>query len=113
VWGIPLSVSIANVVSASALFVVMRPRLRGVSPGDTARAIARIVLAAGLLAAVSFGVWWALDDTLGRALWAQVVSVGVGLAAGGGAYLLACHALRIRELDALLALARRRSSGQV
>jgi putative peptidoglycan lipid II flippase len=107
VWGIPLSVSIANVVSASALFVVMRPRLRGISPRATGDTIARIVVASVVLAVVAFGVWWLLDQALGRALWAQIVSVGGGLVAGGGSYLVVCRVLRLRELDALLGLLRR------
>jgi putative peptidoglycan lipid II flippase len=111
VWGIPLSVSIANVVSATALFVIMKPRLRGVDSGATGRMIARVVVAAAVLAATSFGVWWGLDTALGDAIWAQIVSVGAALIAGGGAYLMACRVLHVRELDALLALLRRRPRG--
>jgi putative peptidoglycan lipid II flippase len=107
VWGIPLGVSIANVVSASALFVVMRPRLRGVSPRATATTIVRFVVAAAILAVVAFGTWWVLDELVGRALWAQILSVGMALAAGGAAYLVVCRLMRVRELDTLLDLLRR------
>jgi hypothetical protein len=41
-------------------------------------------------------------------LGAQLVSVGFALAAGAVAYLAACRALGVRELDALLSLRRRR-----
>jgi putative peptidoglycan lipid II flippase len=112
VWGIPLSVSIANVVSASALFWLIRPRLRGVSPRATGATIVRIVAAGAALAAAAFCAWWALDEALGRALWAQVASVGGGLSSGVAAYVLSCRALRLRELETLLALLRRRPAGR-
>jgi len=41
---------------------------------------------------------------LGRAWPAQIVSLGAALAVGGGVYLVACRALRVREIDALLSL---------
>jgi hypothetical protein len=46
-------------------------------------------------------VWYGLDQALGRSLGAQVVSLGVALAAGTAVYLVACRALRVRELSAL------------
>ena len=49
-----------------------------------------------------------VDAALGRALWAQIVSVGGGLAAGAGAYLIVGRLLGVRELNALLALRKRR-----
>ena len=67
----------------------------------------RIVAAAAVLAGVAYGVWRGLDDSLGRALWAQLVSVGLALAAGACAYLLSARLLGVRELNALLALRRR------
>ena len=65
-----------------------------------------VTLASAVLAGVSYGVWWAFDDVLGDEFLAQVVAVGVALAAGGAAYLGACWLLRVRELRALLALRR-------
>ena len=57
-----------------------------------------------LAAVVAYGVWWLLDDALGRSLGAQVVSLGAALAAGGAAYLVACRVLGVRELATLLSL---------
>lgn len=108
VWGIPLGVSIANIAGAAALFAVLRPRLVGLESRDTAAAIVRVVLASALLAIAALAVWWGLDAALGRATWAQVVSVVGGLAAGGAVYLLGCRALGVRELEALLTLRRGR-----
>ena len=47
-----------------------------------------------------------LDELLGRELWAQIVSLGSGLAAGGLVYLGAARLLGVRELEALRALRR-------
>ena len=68
--------------------------------------VLRIVLASALAAGAAYGVWWALDDVLGRDLWAQIVSLGVGLTAGAGVYLAAARLLGMRELEALKALRR-------
>jgi hypothetical protein len=58
-------------------------------------------------AAASFGVWYGLDEVLGRSLSAQVLSVGIGVAAGTAVFLAAAVLLRVRELQALRSLRRR------
>ena len=108
VWGIPLAISLANVAGAAALLFLLRRRLGRIDLRETIGSVGRIVPASCVLAAVAFGFWWALDAALGRSLGAQLVSVGGALAAGGAAYLLACRALGVAELQALLSLRRRR-----
>ncbi|MDH4177052.1 MAG: murein biosynthesis integral membrane protein MurJ [Thermoleophilia bacterium] len=107
IWGIPLATSLSNLVGATALIGLMRPRLTQVDERRTLGSLLRIVGASVALAAVVFPAWWALDSALGRSLSAQIASLGVALAAGGAVYLLACRALHVRELDALLALRKR------
>jgi putative peptidoglycan lipid II flippase len=46
-----------------------------------------MLVAAGLLAEIAYGVWWALDHVFGRSLLGQLISVGGGLTLGGAAYL--------------------------
>jgi putative peptidoglycan lipid II flippase len=58
---------------------------------------AQMTAAAALLGAVAYGVWRGLDELLGRALLAQVVSVGAALVAGGLVYVAVVLALRIEE----------------
>jgi hypothetical protein len=53
---------------------------------------------------VAYPTWRGLDAALGRSTLAQVVSLGVALSAGSAAYLIACRALRVREMQALLSL---------
>ena len=62
-----------------------------------------------MLGAIAFGVWYALDDALGRSTVAQIVSLGAALGIGALAYLGACRLLRVRELDALRQTVSRRS----
>ena len=108
VWGIPLATSLVNVAGAAALLYLLRRELGHIGLRETGRVTGKIVLASCLLGAVSFLVWYGLDAALGRSLGAQVVSVGTALAAGGAAYVLACRALGVAELQALLSLRRRR-----
>jgi putative peptidoglycan lipid II flippase len=103
-WGIPLAISCANVVGVALLLVALRRRLGSLHVSATARSFLLVSLASVVLAAVSYAVWWALDEALGRSLPAQVASVGTALAAGGAAYLGAARLLRLRELAALLSL---------
>jgi putative peptidoglycan lipid II flippase len=106
-WGIPLSTSVVNIAGTALLLVLLRRRLGRIDFARTASATVRIVAAAVVLGAVAWLVWRGLDRALGRALWAQLISVGTALAAGAAAYLISARFLGIRELDALLALRRR------
>jgi putative peptidoglycan lipid II flippase len=108
VWGLPLSTSLVNVFGTAALLFLLRRRIGLIDFRATARTTGRIVLAGCALAAVAFATWYGLDAALGRSLAAQLVSVGTALAAGGGAYLVACRLLGVAELQALLSLRRGR-----
>jgi putative peptidoglycan lipid II flippase len=107
VWGIPLATSLVNIAGTAALLVVFRQRLGRIDGRAIASSYGRISAASALAAGAGFGAWLGLDDSLGRALGAQVVSVGLGLAAATAAYLLAARLLAVRELAALLALRHR------
>ena len=106
-WGIPLATSLVNIAGTGLLLILLRRRLERIEFARTTDATVRIVAAALVLAAVSYGVWRGLDAAFGRALWAQVVSVGAALATGTAAYLIFCRLLGVRELNALLALRER------
>jgi hypothetical protein len=64
----------------------------------------RMSAAAALLGAVSYGVWWLADDALGRALWAQAVSVTAGVLAGTATYAGAVWALGVPEAKQIVDL---------
>jgi putative peptidoglycan lipid II flippase len=109
-WGIPLATSIANVVGTTMLFFLLRRRLGRLELRETTDSIMRIVLASAAVAGVSFGIWYGLDQALGRSFLGQLASVGIALTLGVGVYLVSCRALQVRELGALLALRRRLKS---
>jgi hypothetical protein len=71
------------------------------------RAAALVTVASVALAAAAYPIWRVLDGALGRSWPAQIVSLGTALAVGGAVYLVAARALRVREIEALLALKRR------
>ena len=58
--------------------------------------------------AVSWVVWDVLDEALGRGLLGQIVSLGVGLAAGGVVYVAIAKLLRVAELEQMSRLLLRR-----
>jgi putative peptidoglycan lipid II flippase len=106
-WGIPLATSFANIAGTAMLLVMLRRRLQRVDFTRIALATLRIVAAAAVLGAVAFGVWKGIDEALGRAFWAQLISLGTAFALGSVAYLISCRLLGVRELEALLSLRRR------
>jgi len=110
IWGIPLATSIVNVAGTALLLVLLRRRLGRIDLAAISRSVALIALASAALAAAAYGVWWVLDDLLGRGLGGQLVSVLTAIAAGGAVYLAACRLLGVREMQALLSLRGRRAS---
>jgi putative peptidoglycan lipid II flippase len=107
VWGIPLATSLVNIAGSAALLVAVRRRLGQVDGRALSSAYVRIMLASALAAGIAFGAWFGLDEALGRSLGAQVVSVGIGVAAAVVAFLGLARLLSIRELDLLLSMRRR------
>ena len=107
IWGIPLATSLVNIAGTAALLYYIRRRLGRVEGRALASSYARITIAAALAAGAAYGAWLGLDEALGRALGAQVVSVGLGIVAAMGVFLALAWLIRIRELNMLLSLVRR------
>jgi putative peptidoglycan lipid II flippase len=103
-WGIPLATSVVNTAGTIVLLMLLRRRLGRIELGATVDSILRIVAASAVLAGAAFGIWYGLDRIAGRSFGGQLASVGGALAVGTVVYLVSCRALRVRELDALLAL---------
>jgi putative peptidoglycan lipid II flippase len=104
IWGIALATSLVNIAGTVALFVLLRRRLGLAGLARTTDTVIRVTIASAVVAGISYGCWSGLDEALGRAFWAQLVSVGAALAAATAVYLGACRALGVREMDTLLAL---------
>ncbi len=103
-WGIPLATSLVNVAGSGVLLVLMRRKLGRIDFGELLDSVLRIVVAAALLAGSAYGTWYGLDRWTGRAFSGQLASVVIALVVGTAVYLVACRALKVRELGALLAL---------
>jgi putative peptidoglycan lipid II flippase len=101
VWGIPFATSFVNIIGSILLARSLRPLIGPFVTPRFRRAMLVIGLASALLAGVSYGVWYGLDQLLGRTLPAQVVSLLLALAAGGLTYLGTTHRLGLDELSAL------------
>ncbi len=105
--GIALSTAIVTSWNAGVLLVLLRRRIGSLHLTEIVGESIRIVVATVYCAAAAFGIWWPLDQLLGRSLPAQVVSVGLALAAGGGAYLAAGRILQLSDMEVLASLADR------
>jgi putative peptidoglycan lipid II flippase len=103
-WGIPLATTVVNVAGTAVLLTLLRRRLGRIELAETSVSVARIVAASAALAGAAFVVWDGIDRAVGRSFGGQVVSVGVALTVGTGVYIAACRALKVHEMDALLAL---------
>jgi putative peptidoglycan lipid II flippase len=107
--GIVIGTTAGNVVMAAAQARRLRPLLHGRLQGrETADAVARISVAAAALGAAAYGVWWGLDQLVGRGLPGQIMSVGGGLAVGGLVYVALVLVMRIPEARQIQDLVTRR-----
>jgi putative peptidoglycan lipid II flippase len=107
VWGIPLATSLVNIAGTLALLEILRRRLGRMDGRAILSSYGRILLASAGAAAAALGVWYGLDEVLGRSLGAQIVAVGTGVLAGAASFLAGAALLRVRELQTLLSLRRR------
>ena len=96
--GLVIGTVVANAVMTGLQLHRLRLGLNGRLEGAlTTMITARIVVAASLLAGVSWLVWKLLDGVLGVSLAAQIVSVGGAAAAGTFVYARAVLAMQVPE----------------
>jgi putative peptidoglycan lipid II flippase len=110
IGGIVAATVIATAVSVFAQTVVLRRQLGRLELGRLTWTTIRVCAAGAALAGVSYGVWYVLDQALGRDLIAQIVSLGAALAAGAAVYAAGITVLRIPEAHQIWRLLRRRGS---
>jgi putative peptidoglycan lipid II flippase len=104
VWGIPLATALCNVAGVGALLVLLRRRLGRIELTSIVSTTSRVVAASAAVAGVCWLVWRPLDSAVGRSFGGQALSLGTALLAAAAVYVSCCRLLRVRELDALLAL---------
>ncbi|HEX2232214.1 MAG TPA: murein biosynthesis integral membrane protein MurJ [Thermoleophilaceae bacterium] len=95
--GIVIGTVAGTIVMCLAQALLLRGDLGGVEGARTLGAAARMLMAATALAGAAYGVWYGLDEALGRSLAAQIASVGGGIAAGFAVYATGVWLLRIPE----------------
>jgi putative peptidoglycan lipid II flippase len=109
VAGIVVATAIATAVSVAVQVVILRRALGGLELGRLLDTVARVTVSAAVLAGVSYLVWKGFDSAFGDALWAQILSVGSGLLAGGAIYAAMVTALRVPEARQIANLVRGRA----
>jgi|SRR5215218_479621 len=95
--GIVIGTVAGTLVMTVAQGWILRGELGGIDGVRTLSAGIRMLAAAAVLGGVSYVVWHTLDAALGTTLPAQIVSVGLGILTGLGAYVTAVALLRIGE----------------
>jgi putative peptidoglycan lipid II flippase len=105
--GLIIGTVVANAVMTALQLQRLRAGFDGRLEGaQTTMITARIVLAATLLAGVSWSMWRALDALLGASLPAQILSVGAAAGAGLWVYGRAVLAMRVPEAHQVSRLVR-------
>jgi putative peptidoglycan lipid II flippase len=106
--GIVIGTAISNAALVIAEAIWLRRALGGFQTARTLRALAQMLVGAAVLAAVAYGVWWLLDDALGRAIPAQILSLGAALLISSAVYAGVVLGLKIPEARQILDLFARR-----
>jgi putative peptidoglycan lipid II flippase len=108
VGGIVAGTGIGTTAAVIAQAVILRHKFGGLELRRLLSTTIRITIAAAALAGVGWLVWDVLDELLGRGLGGQIISLGVGLGAGGLVYVAVAKLLRVQELEQMTRLLRRR-----
>lgn len=102
--GLVIGTAAASAGMTAGQGLLLHRRLGTTEPRETARAVALMAFAATAFGVVAWWTWWGFDDALGRALVAQLVSVGLALTAGALVYVGLVLLLGIREADQIRSL---------
>jgi len=108
VGGIVAGTGIGTSVAVISQAVILRREFGGLELRRLFSTALRITIAAVALAGVGWVVWDVLDQALGRGLMGQIVSLGVGLGAGGVVYVAVAKLLQVAELEQMSRLLLRR-----
>jgi putative peptidoglycan lipid II flippase len=110
--GIALATAIVTTFNAVALAVLLRRRAGGLGGAELAQHLALTSIATMFCAVTAFGIWYPLDQLLGRSLPAQLVSLGSSLAAATAVYMAAATYLRLPEMSLIAGILQRRKDGE-
>jgi len=106
--GLALATSLAALANISILLVRLTRRVGPLDFRDLAKTFAKVLTCSLILAAVIIGgltLWpWRAQESI----LVKLANLGFLTAAGGGSYLLTAHVLKIREMNQLFSLFKRR-----
>jgi putative peptidoglycan lipid II flippase len=108
--GITLSMATVSAVNFFALFFLLRREVGRIDGRRMAAAAGGAMLSAAALAAVSYGVWWALQDFAAGGFVPLFVAVSAAVGTGALVYVGAAKALRLEELSVVWRSLRRRGT---
>jgi putative peptidoglycan lipid II flippase len=108
IGGIVAGTGIGTSAAVFAQAYILRRKFGGLELGRLLSTVIRISIACAAMAAVSWGIWDALNSALGEDTPAQIISLGTGMAVGGVVYLAVARMLRIAELEQIMRLLLRR-----
>jgi putative peptidoglycan lipid II flippase len=107
--GLVIGTAVANAVMTGLLYNRLRVGFNGRLEGaHTLMMTTRVVVASAATAVVAWVIWSLLDSLLGRSLIAEIISVGIAIAAACVAYAKVVLAMRIPEARQIETLIRER-----
>jgi putative peptidoglycan lipid II flippase len=93
--GLALANSLAVTAEVLALLVILRQRLGGIGGRALAGLLLRVLIASAAMGCAIL----LLMAFAGRSGWGNLVTLAIAGAGGGVVYLMACYALKVRELQ--------------
>jgi putative peptidoglycan lipid II flippase len=107
--GLALGTSIAALLNASLLLVMLSRRLGGIEGRAIASALARIAVATAVMGAATVGVYGLLAAQLpGERLFPQIIRMAVTIAAALAVLAVSAHLLRVPQFAEGVAMVSRR-----
>ena len=107
--GIVIGTAVSSAVMTVQQVAALRTLTGGFEVARTIRGFLTMTAASVVFAGVAYATWWLVDEGLGRSLPAQVVSVGMALAAGFAVYGAIVLLARVPEAGQLARMLRRRT----
>ncbi len=98
IGGIVIGTVAGTIVMCVSQGWILRRDLRGIEGRQMLSSGTRMLLAGALLSGVAYGTWYTLDQLLGRAFVAQLVSVGGAIGLGATVYAAAALVMGIPEM---------------
>ncbi|HKF80118.1 MAG TPA: murein biosynthesis integral membrane protein MurJ [Thermoleophilaceae bacterium] len=98
IGGIVIGTVAGTIVMCVSQGWILRRDLRGIEGREMLWSGTRMLVAGGLLSGVAYGAWYTLDQLLGRAFVAQLVSVGGAIALGATVYAVAAWVMGVPEM---------------